>query len=165
MPADNPNTHKIIRHHTTTPIAIGEIFNTIWEAKELIENQFIDYLRMAATHGGGITALRRAAVFAEMHHVKMAPHGAPDLSPICFAAHMHFDLWVPNFGVQEFVGFGTPEMNEVFKCDLKFEDGLIYINDAPGLGIDFDEEAAAQYQYKRSYLPVNRLEDGTMWNW
>jgi len=165
VPADNQETFRWIRHHTTTPLAIGEIFNTIWDAKELIENQLIDYCRMAVSHGGGITPLRKVADFAALYHVRMAPHGAPDLSPISFAAHMHFDLWAPNFGVQEFLGFGTTEMNQVFKFDLEFNEGLLYITDAPGLGVDFDEEEARKYPYKRSYLPVNRLEDGTLWSW
>ncbi len=165
VPADNQDTYKIIRQHTTTPLAIGEIFNTIWDTKGLIENQLIDYCRMAVSHGGGITPLVKVANFASLYHVRMAPHGAPDLSPISSMAHMHFDLWAPNFAVQEFIGFGTPEMNTVFKFDLKLVDGLLYLTDAPGLGIDFDEEAASNYPYKRSYLPVNRLEDGTMWGW
>ena len=165
VPADNQDSFKLIRQHTTTPLAIGEIFNTVWDAKDLIENQLIDYCRMAASHGGGITPLRKIADFAAMYHVRMAPHGAPDMSPITNAAHMHFDLWAPNFGVQEFVGFGTPEMNSVFKFDCKLDDGLLHITDAPGLGVDFDEKEAAKYPYKRSYLPVNRLEDGTMWGW
>ena len=43
--------------------------------------------------------------------------------------------------------------------------GLAFVSDAPGLGVDFDELAAEPYPYKRSYLPVSRLEDGTVWNW
>ena len=165
VPAENQDTYKIIRQHTTTPLAVGEVFNTIWDTKELIENQLIDYCRMAVSHGGGLTSLRRVADFAALYHVRMAPHGAPDMSPITTAAHMHFDLWAPNFGVQEFVGFGTQEMNSVFKHDLTMVDGMLYIKDVPGLGIDFNEEEAIKYPYKRSYLPVNRLEDGTMWSW
>jgi len=165
VPADNQDTFRLIRQHTTTPLAIGETFNTVWDAKGLIQNQLIDYCRMAVSHGGGITPLRKVADFAAMYNVRMAPHGAPDLSHITFAAHLHFDLWVPNFGVQEFVGFGTPEMNSVFKIDVKLEEGLLYLSDAPGLGVDFDETEAAKYPYKRSYLPVNRLEDGTLWSW
>jgi len=165
VPADNQDVFKLIRQHTTTPLAIGEIFNTVWDAKDLIQNQLIDYCRIAVSHGGGITPLRRIADFAAMYQVKMAPHGPPDLSLISFAAQMHFDLWAPNFAVQEFVGFGTPEIKSVFKFDAKLENGMLYISDSPGLGVDFNEEEASKYPYKRSYLPVNRLEDGTMWNW
>ena len=37
--------------------------------------------------------------------------------------------------------------------------------EAPGLGVDIDEKLAAKYPYERAYLPVARLEDGTLWNW
>jgi mannonate dehydratase len=42
---------------------------------------------------------------------------------------------------------------------------MMHPGDAPGLGVDIDEELAARYEYKRAFLPVNRLEDGTMFNW
>ncbi|MDC7235421.1 MAG: D-galactonate dehydratase family protein [Spirochaetales bacterium] len=163
--AENQESYRIVRDHTTTPQALGEIYNTIWDCKDLIQNQWIDYIRMAATHAGGITAMRRIADFASMYHVRTAPHGAPDLSPICHAAHGHLNMWAPNFGVQEFVGFGTKQSNEVFKYDLKLQDGMVSVGDSPGLGVDFDEQAAKKYPYKRSYLPVSRLEDGTLWSW
>ncbi|MBU2957853.1 D-galactonate dehydratase family protein [Paracoccus sp. 1_MG-2023] len=163
--AENQESYRIIRDHTTTPLAIGEIYNTIWDCKELIQNQWIDYIRTAATHAGGITGLRRIADFAALFHVRIAPHGAPDLSPICFAAQSHVDIWAPNFGIQEFVGFGNAKSDEVFSYDLRLENGMIHVGDSPGLGVDFDEEAAARYPYKRSYLPVSRLEDGTLWSW
>ena len=163
--SENPKGYQIVREHTVVPLAVGEIFNTVWDAKSLIENQWIDYLRTAISHGGGITPLRKIADFAAMHHIRMAPHGAPDLSPACFMAQMHFNLWAPNFGIQEFIGFGTPELNDVFKYEAELKEGVLHIKDNPGLGIEFDEEAAKKHPYKRSYLPVNRLEDGTMWNW
>lgn len=163
--ADNQDGYQIIRNHTTTPLAIGEIFNTIWDAKDLIVNQTIDYLRVAMTHGGGITAMKKMAAFADMYNVKMAPHGAPDLSPICHVAHAHFNMWVPNFGVQEFIGFGTERLNNVFSHPLSFSEGYIQLEDKPGLGVEFNEDVAAQHKYKRSYLPVSRLEDGTLWYW
>lgn len=95
----------------------------------------------------------------------MATHGPPDISPIGHAAQAHFNIWVPNFGIQEFVGFGGEEMNSVFKHPLILTDGHLMINDTPGLGVEFNENEAEKYQYKRSYLPVSRLEDGTLWNW
>lgn len=163
--AENQDSYKLVRQHTTTPIAIGEVYNTIWDCKTLIENQWIDYIRTAATHAGGITALRRIADFASLYHVRMAPHGAPDLSPVCYAAHMHLNIWAPNFGIQEFTGFGNEASNRVFSHDLNLNNGMIYIGDKPGLGVDFNEKEAVKHPYKRSYLPVSRLEDGTLWSW
>ncbi|MEP3723754.1 MAG: D-galactonate dehydratase family protein, partial [Parasphingorhabdus sp.] len=76
--AENQDSFKLVRNHTVTPLAIGETFNSIWDCKELIQNQWIDYIRAAATHAGGITGLRRIIDFAAIHDVKSAPHGAPD---------------------------------------------------------------------------------------
>lgn len=163
--AENQDSYKLIRQHTTMPLAIGETFNTIWDCKALIENQVIDYIRCAATHAGGITAMRRIADFANLHNVKTAPHGAPDLSPICFAAHLHLNTWAPNFAIQEYVGQGNDDMQKVFQHKVQIKDGMAHVNDKPGLGVDFNEDAAKNYPYKRSYLPVCRLEDGTLWNW
>lgn len=163
--AENQDNYKVIRQHTTIPLAIGETYNSIWDCKDLIQNQLIDYIRTAATHAGGITAMRRIADFASVYNVRTAPHGAPDLSPVCFAAHMHLNTWAPNFGIQEFVGLGNKETQQLFKHSTHIENGVATVSDAPGLGIEFDEEAARAFPYKRSYLPVSRLEDGTLWNW
>lgn len=162
---ENQKGYERIRQHTTTPLAVGEVFNTIWDCMDLISNQWIDYIRMAATHGGGITPLRKLADFAALYHVRIAPHGAPDLSPICHAAQAHLNIWANNFGIQEFIGFGNERLNQVFKHPLSFKDGYVFLEDKPGLGVGYDEIEAAKYPYKRSYLPVTRLEDGTLWNW
>ncbi|MGN6817595.1 MAG: D-mannonate dehydratase ManD [Sphingomonas sp.] len=162
--ADNQANFRLIRQHTTTPLAVGEVFNSIWDAKQLIEEQLIDYIRATVVHAGGITHLRRIASFADLHNVRTGCHGATDLSPVCMAAALHFGLSVPNFGVQEYMRH-TEETDTVFPHAYSFDRGLMHPGDAPGLGVDLDEALAAQYEYKPAYLPVNRLEDGTMWNW
>ena len=163
--AENQDSYEVIRQHTTIPLAIGETYGTIWDCKDLIQNQLIDYVRMAATHAGGITAMRRIADYASIYNVRTAPHGAPDLSPVCLAAHLHLDTWAPNFGIQEFVGLGNERCRKVFIHDIEIKNGMAYVSEAPGLGIDFDEQAASAFPYKRSFLPVSRLEDGTLWHW
>lgn len=165
LPAENQSNYKLLRQHTTTPLAVGEVFNSIWDAKELIENRSIDYIRTAATHAGGITAMKRIADLASLYQVRTAPHGPPDISPIGHAAHAHFNIWTPNFGIQEFVGFGGEAMNKVFDHPISYEDGHLLLKDKPGLGVDLDENIAKEYPYKRSYLPISRLEDGTLWDW
>ena len=163
-PAENQEAFKLIRQHTTAPLAVGEIFNSIWDAKDLIQNQLIDYIRATVVHAGGITHLRRIAALADLYQVRTGCHGATDLSPVCMAAALHFDISVPNFGVQEYMRH-TPETDAVFPHAYSFEDGMMHPGDAPGLGVDIDEELAAGYEYKRAFLPVNRLEDGTLFNW
>lgn len=163
-PAENQDGFRLIRQHTVTPIAVGEIFNTIWDCKQLIEEQLIDYIRATITHAGGITHLRRIADFAAMYQVRTGAHGPSDLSPVCMGAALHFDLAIPNFGVQEFMGYPAPAL-EVFQCGWSFKDGYMHPGDAPGLGVEIDEALAAKFPYEPAYLPVARLEDGAVWSW
>jgi len=163
-PAENQKSFELIRQHSTTPLAVGEVFNSIWDCKHLIENQLIDYIRTTLVHGGGITHMRRLADFAALHQVRTGFHGATDLSPVCMGAALHFDTWVPNFGIQEYM-FHTDETNEVFPHDYVFRDGRLHCGEAPGHGVDIDEKLAARFPYSPKQLPVARLEDGTMWDW
>lgn len=163
-PAENQEAFRLIRQHTTTPLAVGEIFNTIWDAKELIQNQLIDYIRMTVVGSGGITHLRRIADFAALWQVRTGSHGATDLSPVTMGAALHFDSWVPNFGIQEYMRH-TPETDAVFPHSYRFDDGFLKVDDTPGHGVDIDETLAAKYPYEPRQLPVARMRDGTLWNW
>ena len=163
-PAENQEAFRLIRQHTVTPLAVGEIFNTIWDCKDLIQNQLIDYIRATVVHAGGITHLRRIADLAALYQVRTGCHGATDLSPVCMGAALHFDIWVPNFGVQEYMRH-TEETDAVFPHAYRFDKGMLYPGDVPGHGVDIDEALAAKYPYQPAYLPVNRLEDGTLWHW
>jgi mannonate dehydratase len=164
VPAELQEGFRIIRGHTVTPLAVGEVFNTIWDARLLIEERLIDFIRTTTVHAGGPTALRRIVDFAALHHVRTGCHGAMDMSPICLAANLHLDLWAPNFGIQEFSGYTEATM-AVFPGAWSLADGYLHPGDAPGHGVDIDETLAARYPYQRAYLPVNRLEDGTLWHW
>ena len=163
-PAENQESFRLIRQHTTTPLAVGEIFNSIWDCKDLIREQLIDYVRATIVHAGGITHVRRIADFAALYQVRTGFHGATDLSPVCMAAAVNFDLWAPNFGIQELMPHAEVT-DEVFPHNYRFEDGYLVMDEVPGLGVDIDEKRAAQYPYERAYLPVARLRDGSMWNW
>jgi mannonate dehydratase len=165
VPAENQANFRLIRQHTTTPLAVGEVFNTIWDCKDLIEGQLIDYIRTSVVHTGGITHLRRIASLADLYSVKTGCHGATDLSPVTMGAAVHFDSWVPNFGIQEYMRH-TDETDAVFPHAYTFADGMLYPGDVAGHGVEIDEALAAKYPYQRAYLPVNRLQhDGTLWNW
>jgi len=162
--AENQAGFRLVREHTTTPLAVGEVFNSIWDCKELIEQQLIDYIRTSVVHAGGITHLKRIFDFASLYHVRSGSHGATDLSPVCMGAALHLDLSIPNFGIQEYM-LHTEQTNEVFPHAYSFADGYLHPGDAVGHGVDIDEELAKKYPYKRAYLPVNRLMDGSMSNW
>ncbi|PRX49332.1 D-mannonate dehydratase [Prauserella shujinwangii] len=164
VPADLQEGFRLIRGHTTTPIAVGEVINTIWDCAGLIREQLIDFIRCSVVHAGGITHLRRIFDLAALHHVRSGSHGATDLSPVCLAAALHLDISIPNFGLQEYMRH-TAETDAVFPHGYHFADGYLHPGEEPGLGVDIDEDAAARHPYRPASLPVNRLADGTMHPW
>ena len=164
VPAELQEGFRIIRQHTTTPLAVGEVFNSIWDTHILFTEQLIDYIRMSVVHGGGISHLKKIAAMAEVYHVKTGCHGPTDVSPITMAAALHFDISINNFGIQEYMHH-TEKTNEVFPHHYSFDKGYLYPSDKPGLGEDFKEKLAETYPYKRAYLPINRKLDGTLFNW
>jgi mannonate dehydratase len=163
-PAENQDALRLVRQHTTTPLAIGEVFNTVWDYQTLIREQLIDYVRSAVTHTGGITAMRKLLDYAAQYQIKSGIHGPTDISPVGMAAALHLDLAIHNFGIQEYMQHGALT-NEVFQQSFTFADGYLHPGDQPGLGVELDEEAAGLFPYVPAYLPFNRLKDGTVHDW
>jgi mannonate dehydratase len=163
-PAENQEGLRLVRRHTTTPLAIGEVFNTVFDYQTLIREQLIDYVRSAVTHTGGITAMRRLFDYAALYQVKSGIHGPTDISPVGMAAGLHLDLAIHNFGIQEFMPHSA-ETYEVFRRSYTFSEGYLHPGDTPGIGVTVDKELAAKFEYQPAYLPVNRLRDGTVHDW
>ncbi|KQM25007.1 MULTISPECIES: D-mannonate dehydratase ManD [unclassified Frigoribacterium] len=163
-PAENPEALRLVRQHTTTPLAIGEIFNTVWDYQQIIREQLIDYVRSAVTHTGGITHLKKVLEYASQYQIKSGMHGPTDISPVGMAAAMHLGLAIHNFGIQEYMKHGA-RTDEVFEQSFTFEDGMLHPGEQPGIGVELDERAAAAYPYAQAYLPYNRLADGTVHDW
>jgi mannonate dehydratase len=161
---EHKESFRLIRQHTTTPIAMGELYHSKWECLPLITEQLIDFIRCDLAHIGGLTEARKIAAIAEPYYVQTAWHGPGDIAPITHAANVHLDLATSNFGVQEWV-FHPPEVNEVIPGAPTFKDGYLHVTNAPGLGCDIDEEAAKEHPYKRSYLPTSRRADGSVQDW
>jgi mannonate dehydratase len=164
-PADNPESLRRVRAQTTTPLAIGEVFNTVHDYRTLVTEQLIDYVRSAVTHTGGISALKKIMDFAAIYQIKSGFHGPTDISPVGMAAALHLDIAIHNFGIQEYMKHSDATL-EVFETSYTFEGGLLHPGDNPGLGVEYNEELAATFEYAPAYLPVNRLQrDGTVHDW
>ncbi|GLY16665.1 starvation-sensing protein RspA [Kineosporia sp. NBRC 101677] len=163
-PAEDQQGLRMVRQHTTVPLAIGEVFNTVYDYQTLIDERLIDYVRSAVTHFGGVTPMHKLFSYAATRQIKSAIHGPEDISPVGMAAAIHLDIAVHNFGIQEYSGH-TPLTNEVFRHSYVFEDGHLLPGAEPGLGVELDEELAAAHPYQPAYLPINRLQDGTIHDW
>src|SRR2546422_1242122 len=70
VPAELQESFRLIRQHTTTPLAVGEVFNSIYDCERLIQEQLIDYIRTTVVHAGGISHLRKIAGLAELYLVR-----------------------------------------------------------------------------------------------
>ena len=151
-----------IRQQCSTPIAMGELFNSPREWQPLITEKLIDFLRMHVSQMGGITPARNVAAFANMYGIRTAWHGPGDTSPVGHAANLHLDLWAPNFGIQEWCRF-SESVYEVFPGTPEVRDGYMYPNDKPGLGIEVNEKLAAKYPCTDEVVgwTQTRLPDGS----
>ena len=163
-PAENQDALRLVRGHTTTPLAIGEVFNTVWDYQALIKDQLIDYVRSAVTHTGGISPMKKIMDYAAQYQIKSGIHGPTDISPVGMAAALHLDLAIHNFGIQEYMQHGE-STNSVFKQSFSFTDGYLHPGEKPGLGVELDVDEAGKYPYQTAYLPFNRLDDGTVHDW
>jgi mannonate dehydratase len=151
-----------IRQHAATPLAMGELYNNPHEWRMVIQNRWIDYIRVHISQIGGLSPARNLAIFSQVYGVKTAWHGPQDTSPVGHAANVHLDVWAPNFGIQEW--YRPSELDYAMFPGLpKIKQGYLYPNELPGLGIDIDEKLAAEYPCK----PIiedwtqTRLPDGS----
>ena len=163
-PAENQEALRLVRQHTTTPLAIGEVFNTVWDFKDLIREQLIDYVRGAVTHMGGITPLKKTLEYAAQYQIKSGMHGPTDISPVGMAAALHLGLAIHNFGIQEYMPHGD-KTNQVFEQTFTWANGYLHPGNEPGLGVSLNVDEAGKYPYEQAYLPFNRLADGTVHDW
>jgi mannonate dehydratase len=163
-PGEDQAALRLIRQHTTTPLAIGEVFNSVHDYTTLLSERLIDYVRSAVTHTGGVTAMKKLLDLAAVYGIRSGMHGPTDISPVGMAAALHLDLAVHNFGIQEYMRHSADTL-EVFRTSYTFEEGLLHPSETPGLGVELDTEAAARFPYEPAYLPVNRLADGTVHDW
>jgi mannonate dehydratase len=146
VPPEQNDHLRLIRQQCSTPIAMGELFNTQHEYVPLIAGRIIDFIRIHISQIGGLSVARKVAMLSEFFGVRTAWHGPGDVSPVGHAAGLALELASYNFGIHESGEF--PERTrEVFPGCPETKDGFLYANEAPGLGIDIDEKAAAKYPY------------------
>ena len=152
FPPEDNGWFPMLRQHSVTPIAMGELYVNQAEYVPLIEQRLIDFIRVHLSDIGGITPARKLAAFCEFYGVRTAWHGPGDVSPIGHAANLALDLSCTNFGIQE-ATFFTEKAREVFPGTPELRDGAMWSNEQPGLGVDIDEELAAKYPFPEH--PVN----------
>jgi L-alanine-DL-glutamate epimerase-like enolase superfamily enzyme len=144
-------------------LAAGEQYGSKWEFRQIIEEDLVDYARIDPCIVGGITESRKVAGWCETHYIKIALHNP--LSPVASAACLHLNLATSNFAVQEQPARTGTILNDVVPVQPDWEDGYLLPSTRPGLGIEFDREAARAYPFQQRGLPQLRRVDGSFTNW
>ncbi|WP_304233007.1 enolase C-terminal domain-like protein [Jiulongibacter sediminis] len=141
---ENNRYFPILRQQTSVPIAMGELFNSPHEWTDPMKNQWFDYIRIHVSQIGGITPAMKVARLGEAFNIRTAWHGPGDVSPVGHAANAHIDFAIWNFGIQESVHF-SDTLKEIFPGSPWVENGYMYVNEAPGHGVDINEKEAKKY--------------------
>jgi len=161
--AENPDSFKALRPRTSVPLAAGEQFTSKWQFRQLIEDEWIDYARIDLCLVGGITEAKKIAGWCETHYIKLAVHNP--LGPISSAACLHLNLACSNFGVQEQPRKPGEVLPDVVPVQASWEDGSLLPPTGPGLGVEFDREAARRHPFQMTEPPHLRRTDGSFTNW
>src|SRR6185295_12954537 len=154
--SENPASFHMLRRPVHAPLAAGEQFATKWEFRELIEHELINYARVDLCIVGGITEAKKVAGWCETHYINLAPHNP--LGPVSTAACLHLDLASSNFGVQELPRVPGTIFPEAFPVQVPYADGYLLPPTRPGLGVEFNEEAACDFPYRADIPPRLRRE-------
>jgi galactonate dehydratase len=161
--SENPDSFKTLRPRTRVPLAAGEQFSSKWEFRQLIEEEWIDYARIDLCIVGGFTESKKIAGWCETHYIQLAVHNP--LGPISSAACLQLNLATPLVGVQEQPRKTGTVLTDVVPVQPEWEDGYLLAPTLPGLGVEFDREAARKHPFQQTELPQLRRPDGSVTNW
>jgi len=146
IPPENIDTMREITAATSTPICAGENLYLRHGFRELIEKHAVDIIMPDIPKCGGLSECRKIANMAEIYSIPFAPHNVS--SPIGTMASAHVCATIPNFLVLEFHWTERDYWTTIIKEDRDIiKDGYIEMSDAPGIGLELDEEVAQKYQY------------------
>ncbi|MDR2649745.1 MAG: galactonate dehydratase [Clostridiales bacterium] len=157
---ENVDALVTVARSTCIPIATGERLFTRWGFREVLEKQAAAVLQPDICHAGGITEVRKIAAMAEVYYAQIAPHNP--LGPISLAAGLQVAGSIPNFLCQEQVSLGEGYIKKPFKI----KDGHLDLPNAPGLGIEVDEDYVKKMAYPGDWdSPRYYNDDGSFTEW
>lgn len=148
-----PESLREVRMKTSIPVAGGERCISRDRLKDILQKEALHILQPEPMANGGILETIKWAAICELFHVTIAPHHA--CSPVSLISCAHIDACIPNFLIQECnVDLDEQIVKDCFKGIPTIENGYLILSDAPGLGIELNEEAVAGYPFKPFDRPV-----------
>ena len=160
-----PEAYAELRKLTDVPFAIGEEIDSKWRFLPYIERGLTNFCRVDLCNIGGFTEAMKVAGWCEAHYINLMPHNP--LGPICTAGTIHLAAAVPNFAWMEVnLGRSAPEnLNwELFPQQPVLDGPSFPVPDAPGLGVEFNEEMALE-ELRFWEAPHLHKSDGSHTNW
>jgi galactonate dehydratase len=161
--SENPGSYRTLARHVSLPIAAGEQWASKWQFREVVEEELINYARIDLCIVGGLTEALKVTHWCETHYIDIVPHNP--LGPVSTAACNHLCLASANVGVQEMTVAPGTHLPDVFPVQMPFERGYMLQPETPGLGLEFDEDAANEYPFEPRFTPVFHRRDGSFTNW
>jgi L-alanine-DL-glutamate epimerase-like enolase superfamily enzyme len=134
--------HADLVRRVATPIATGEIHQTRWDFRQIIEQRSADIIQLDVGVLGGITEYLRVAYTAETFDLPLAPHWHANVHAHLAAASSN-TLVVEHFLLEKDIYNFERLLTEDTR--LQYADGHIQMSERPGLGIEFDEDAIASF--------------------
>lgn len=161
VPPDSVLSFGEVSVKVVLPMAAGERNTTIYEFREYIEHAGIAFVRPDIGIAGGFTHVRKICAMAEAHHQGVIPHAVPS-GPVATMAQVHMGITAPNWEVQEHVEQNVAPFDQMVDRIALLEDGYFYPFDAPGLGMELNDEFLLDSEV--SVFPVNPAlrEDGSV---
>ncbi|MCC5930153.1 MAG: galactonate dehydratase [Cyclobacteriaceae bacterium] len=145
IPPDNKEGLAYVRRKVKIPIAAGERLYSRWDYRDFFKLECADYIQPDVSHAGGLSEIRKIAAMAECYHIPICAHNPS--GPIANAATLHLSACTPNFYLLETMSSDVPYRNTISTEKVKLENGMMHINNAPGLGIDINLDAILGHPY------------------
>lgn len=162
--SENPQSYQTLARHTAVPIAAGEQWASKWAFREVIEDELINYARIDLCIVGGITEAKKITHWCETHYIDIVPHNP--LGPVSAAAGVALCMSSTNVGVQEMPSAPGTFANDIFPEQIHWDDGYAWCSDAPGLGVELNEDLAISNKAPlNTWPPVLVRPDGSLNNW
>ncbi|QHF94812.1 dehydratase [Streptomyces sp. NHF165] len=149
VPPENLKALAKVAGQVEAPVATGERIHDRIEFRELFESQAADIIQPDVGHLGGIAETRKLAATAETHYMLVAPHNVG--GSVLTAATLQLAACTPNFKILEhFNDFADAEIKQVVRGAPEVVDGYFALPQEPGLGVEFDPEAAARFPQQQA---------------
>jgi len=160
---ETPSAYAALRRMTDVPFAIGEEWSSKWAALPYIEGDLANYCRLDVSCIGGLTEAMKVAGWCEAHYIDLMPHNP--IGPVCTAATVHLAAAVNNFTWMETRPGNSEAASDVFPEILERDGPYYALPTRPGLGVEFDEDAAAKHPMTMREHPHFKRPDGSYTNW